>query len=184
MHRKDPAGQRLSAVRVIVTGVIAAAVVAVLAFAGFSSKPARQDSVSVADAGPPSIPVESSPIEPPDPPKAAPAKVPPTPFAFDDKGFIDSSARCEGGVPASAIGRTPGSLVVICGERAGQYEYLGVRLSDEALLRTNAESDSARSFLARRAGVVYEVSPRELKVTSGNTVIKQEPMIEYREMAR
>ena len=69
--------------------------------------------------------------------------------------------------PAYAIGRTPGSLVVICGEQAGQYEYLGVRLSDAAVLRTNAQTDSARSFLAQKAGVLYAVSPTELKVTAG-----------------
>ncbi|MDX1883794.1 hypothetical protein [Mycolicibacterium sp. 120270] len=163
-----------------------AAVVAVLAITGLSSKPASEHSVGVADAVPPSVQAESGPVAPPagDPPRAARVKMPPTPFAFDDKGFIDSSARCQGGEPAHAIARTTGSLVVICGEQAGRYEYLGVRLSDEALLRTGAESDSARSFLARRAGVVYEVSPRELKVTSGTTVIKQEPMIEYRLMAR
>jgi hypothetical protein len=32
--------------------------------------------------------------------------------------------------------------------------------------------------------VLYAVFPRELKVTAGSTVIKQEPMIEYRELAR
>jgi len=73
---------------------------------------------------------------------------------------------------------------VICGEQAGQYEYLGVRLSDAAVLRTKAQTDSTRSFLAQRAGVLYAVSPTELKVTAGTTVIKQEPMIEYREVPR
>jgi hypothetical protein len=31
---------------------------------------------------------------------------------------------------------------------------------------------------------VYSVSPTELKVTTGDTVIKREPMVEYREVAR
>ena len=52
------------------------------------------------------------------------------------------------------------------------------------MLRTNAETDSARGFLAQKAGVVYAVSPTELKVTTGNTILKQEPMIEYRQVSR
>lgn len=106
------------------------------------------------------------------------------PFGSDDKGFLHSSARCQRSQSAFAIGRTSGSLVVICGEQEGRFEYLGVRLSDAALLRTVAETDSPRGFLAQKAGVVYAVSPTELKVTSGGTVIKQEPMLEYREVLR
>jgi hypothetical protein len=73
---------------------------------------------------------------------------------------------------------------VICTRQTGRYEYLGVRLSDAAVLRTDAQTDSARRFLAQKAGVVYAVSPAELKVTTGKTILKQEPMIEYRELPR
>jgi hypothetical protein len=52
------------------------------------------------------------------------------------------------------------------------------------VLRTAAETDSVRGFLAQNADVVYAVSPTELNVTAGSTVIKQEPMIEYREVPR
>jgi hypothetical protein len=117
-------------------------------------------------------------------PAEAPNPASPVPFPSDDRGFIDSSARCPASQPAYAIGRTPGSLLVICGEQAGRYEYLGVRLSDAAVLRTKAQTASTRSFLAQKAGVLYAVSPAELKVTSGGTVIKQEPMISYREVPR
>ena len=115
---------------------------------------------------------------------ASPLRASPTSFASDDGGFIDSSARCEGTQPAFAIGRTIAPLVVICGERTGPYEYLGVRMSDAAMLRTAASTNSTHGFLARKARVLYAVSPSELKVTAGSTVIKQEPMIEYRELAR
>jgi hypothetical protein len=158
--------------------------VAVLACAGLIAKWKTDDSVPVADAGPSLS--EAVPVK--QPPKGGGGAVPmtaaPTPFPSDDRGFIDSSARCHGSRPAYAIGRTPGSLVVICGEETGRYEYLGVRLSDAAVMRTAAQTDSTRSFLARKSGVLYAVSPTELKVTSGDTVIKQEPMIEYREVAR
>ena len=70
--------------------------------------------------------------------------------------------------------------MVICAGENGRYEYLGVRMSDDAVLRTAAESTPSRGFLARNASVTYTVSPTELLVTAGATVIKQEPMIEYR----
>ncbi len=75
-------------------------------------------------------------------------------------------------------------VVVICGEQAGRYEYLGVRLSDAAVLRAKAQSATTRSYLAQKAGVLSAVYPTELKVTSGDTVIKREPMISYREARR
>ncbi|WP_123027279.1 hypothetical protein [Mycolicibacterium stellerae] len=160
--------------------------VAVLGFAGLIARWATDDSARVADARPPSPPATSAPTA--QSPKQTRAASPPiaTPVAFpsDDSGFIDSSARCRESQQAFAIGRTTGSLVVICGERTGPYTYLGVRLSDAAVLRTPASTDSTRGFLARKAGVLYAVTPTELKVTAGSTVIKQEPMIEYREVAR
>ena len=79
------------------------------------------------------------------------------------------------------MGRTPGSLVVICADRAGGYEYRGVRCSDGAVLTTSAQTDRARGFLARKDSVTYAVSPTELVVSAGGAVIKQEPMIDYRE---
>jgi hypothetical protein len=157
-------------------------VLTVLAFAGLIVRWAGEDSVPVSDAGRPPAPVQAAP--PKHPPVESTPVEPRAPFASDDTGFIDSSARCQGSQPAFAIGRTQGSLVVICGEPAGRYEYLGVRLSDAAMLRTDAETDSARGFLAQRAGVVYSVSPTELKVMTGNTVLKREPMIEYRAVPR
>lgn len=160
--------------------VAVAVLVVVLAFVGLLTN--RTTGEPVAGAVHPPPPFEGAPPQTPrpqPPPGRSPAR-----FVSDDKGFVDSSARCQGTQQALAIGRTPGSLIVICGERAGQYEYLGVRLSDDAVLRTNAETDSARGFLAQRAGVVYAVSPAELKVTAGSTVIKREPMIDYRVMPR
>jgi len=181
-HRKAAVVQRVSVTRLAAFGVAAAVATAVLACAGSVATRATEVSVPVADRPIPSEPARHQ--RPPNDIGAAPLKAAPAPFPSDDRGFIDSSARCRGSQPAYAIGRTPGSLVVICGEQAGHYEYLGVRLSDAAVLRTKAQTDSTRSFLAQRAGVLYAVSPTELKVTTGTTVIKQEPMIEYREVPR
>ena len=132
-HRKEPEGQRFSASRWTVIGAVAAVVLTALAFAGLIVRWAGEDSVPVSDAGRPPVDVHAAPTKPP-PVEATPVQ-PRAPFASDDKGFIDSSARCQGSQPAFAIGRTQGSLIVICGEPEGRYEYLGVRLSDAAMLR-------------------------------------------------
>ncbi|HYZ67684.1 MAG TPA: hypothetical protein VE666_07760 [Mycobacterium sp.] len=126
----------------------------------------------------PSTPVASSP--PPTPP---PAVIPPSPvarFTVDDKGFVNSDARCEATQTAVALGRTPGSLVVICGDSDGHYGYRGVRLSDDALLKTVARTTPTHKFIAQNAGVTYTISPAELLVTAGGAVLKHEPMVDYR----
>jgi hypothetical protein len=133
---------------------------------------ATHEPVSVPNARP-STPVASDP--PPSPPVTAPAD----PFPVDDRGFVNSYARCDQTQTAVAIGRTSGSLVVICGDPSGQYGYLGVRLSDDAVLKTVARTTPTHEFLAQNKGVTYAVSPSELRVTAGGAVIKQEPMIDY-----
>jgi hypothetical protein len=133
------------------------------------SPPTALPSTTIA-AGPP-----KPPAEPPSTPIATPA-----PFAVDDRGFVDSDARCDGSQTAVAIGRTPGSLVVICGDRDGRYGYLGVRLSDDAVLRTTARTTPTHEFVAQNASVTYSISPAELRITAGGAVLKQEPMIDYR----
>jgi hypothetical protein len=126
----------------------------------------------------------STPVAPGLPPPGAallPLQVAaPDPFAVDDRGFVNSGPRCAGTQTAVAIGRTPGSLVVICGDRSGRYGYLGLRLSDDAVLKTSARSTSTHGFIAQNASVIYSISPAELLVTVGGAVIKREPMIDYR----
>jgi hypothetical protein len=138
------------------------------------SLPNAQPSTPSAAGAPPS---PSAPqAEPVSPPVAAPAD----PFPVDDRGFVNSGARCDGTQTAVAIGRTPGSLVVICGDRSGRYGYRGVRLSDDAVLTTVARATPAHEFVAQSKGVTYAITPSELRVTAGGAVIKQEPMIDYR----
>jgi hypothetical protein len=127
----------------------------------------------------PSVPAVVPFSEPPPPPAPRePTALPDT----DDKGFVHSTARCQGTQTAVALGRTARSHVVICGDTAGRYEYLGVRLSDDAVLKTAAETAPTRGFIARHAGVVYAVTATELLVTTGDTVIKREPMLEFRDI--
>jgi hypothetical protein len=185
LHRKEPAGQRFSVGRAIIDSAITAVIVILLALAGLVASWDVANSPSIVDAYARPTAVPQAPMTTPRsaPLVDTPPRQPPRPFPADDKGFLDSSARCAGAQPAYAIGRTKGSLVVICGEQ-GRFEYLGVRLSDAAVLRADAQTSPAPGYLARKSGVVYAVSPTELKVTTGGTVIKREAMIEYREVPR
>jgi hypothetical protein len=103
-------------------------------------------------------------------------------FRFDQQGFVDSPARCENTETARAIGRTERSLVVICQDRSGALQYHGVRLSDDAALAAAADTAPDRRFVARSRGVSYAVSPSELVISTGTSLIKQERMVEYREI--
>lgn len=118
------------------------------------------------------------------PPASEPATRPPLdaapPFPTDRQGFVDSAARCDRSQTLAALGRTHGSFVAICRLADGRFEYRGVRLSDAAVLRAEAESLTPQGFLVRRPGVSYAVKPTELLVTTGNSVIKRESMLEYR----
>jgi len=125
----------------------------------------------------------AAPVEPPTVAASEPPSplTPPAPlFATDDKGFVDTGARCDRSQSVVALGRTAGSFVVICGDTDGRYEYRGVRLSDAAALKTAAENTPPHGFVARKSGVSYAVSPTELLVTAGDAVVKQEPMLEFR----
>jgi len=180
-HRKEPPPRRLLSSRRLALGGSAVLLAALIVSVGAVVKWATHDPVSVPNAYP-STTIAQAPPAPPVVPLSPPV-VAPTPaalFAVDDKGFLNSGARCDGSQTAVAIGRTPGSLVVICGDRDGRYGYLGVRLSDDAVLRTVARTTPTHEFIAQNASVTYSLSAAELLVTAGGAVIKQEPMIDYR----
>ncbi len=120
---------------------------------------------------------EARPSPPPD--STTPTQKPPAPFATDEHGFINSDARCDDTQTTDAVGRTYRSLVVICVDPNGEYEYRGVRLTDNAALRVAAEPTSEGGFVVRNEGVKYAVSPTELLVTAGEKVLFREPMIEF-----
>jgi hypothetical protein len=111
----------------------------------------------------------------------ATAAPPMTPFPTDDRGFINSAARCDGAQTPLALGRTRRSLVVICVDPSGKYEYRGVRLSDGASLTVPAETRPDGGFVARSDDVTYSLSASQLLATAGDTVINREPMIDYRQ---
>ncbi len=102
------------------------------------------------------------------------------PFAVDNRGFVDSKARCDPAQTVVAFGRTQRSLVVICRDTDGDYEYRAMRVSDDAALRAAADATDGE-FEASTDGAVYTVSPTELVVTSGGKVIYRDTWIDYQE---
>jgi hypothetical protein len=177
-HRKQPPPRRFFSGRSLALGGSAVLLAALVVSVGAVVKWATHEPVSLPNALP-SRPIAASPPKPPSEPMSPPGAAP-DPYAVDDRGFVNSDARCDGTQTAVAIGRTPGSLVVICGDRTGGYGYLGIRLSDDAVLKASARTTSTHEFIAQNASVTYSISSAELRVTAGGAVIKQEPMIDYR----
>ncbi|MGV0853422.1 hypothetical protein [Mycolicibacterium phlei] len=101
-----------------------------------------------------------------------------TQLATDDRGFIDSEARCESPSVAVAFGRTQRSLIAICVEN-GAYEYRGVRIRDDALLTAPAETDGDGVFTATNEETTYTFSAKELRISVNDKVIRVEPMVAY-----
>lgn len=108
---------------------------------------------------------------------SAAAKPPSVPT--DSRGYVDSPARCGPGQTAVVVGRTALSLVAICGDGRGHYEYRGIRLSDRAVLILPARSMANGCFGASSDAVDYTVSERKLLLTNGLRVLRDETMAEF-----
>jgi hypothetical protein len=96
----------------------------------------------------------------------------------DDQGYVDSTARCGAPDTAAAFGSTASSRIAICKTSGGQYQYRGVRVSDGARLILPA-TPSGGGFVATNDGITYTVTSNSLTISAGNTVIRQEPMLDY-----
>jgi hypothetical protein len=88
------------------------------------------------------------------------------PYPTDDRGFVDTKVRCEAPQSAVFFGRTEQSLVAICLDPDGHYEYRGARLSDDAVLTVVAEPTVPGEFFAQKDGVTYTVTAQELVIKS------------------
>jgi hypothetical protein len=99
----------------------------------------------------------------------------------DARGFVNSPARCDPQQTAVVIGRTKMSLIAICVDGGGRYEYRGVRLSDQAMQRLPARMLANGCFGARTEQVSYTVSERKLLLTSGIRIIRDEAMVEFKD---
>jgi hypothetical protein len=99
-------------------------------------------------------------------------------LGVDDRGFVDSKVRCEAPQSAVAFGRTEQSLVAICVDRDGHYEYRGARLGDDAVLTVVAEPTVPGEFFAQKNGATYTVTAKELVVRTDENV-RTEPMLQF-----
>jgi hypothetical protein len=102
----------------------------------------------------------------------------PGPLQTDDRGFINTEVRCEPPQAAVAFGRTEQSLVAICVDRDGHYEYRGARLGDVAVLTVVAEPTVPGEFFAQKDGVTYTVTAKELVIKS-DEFVRTEPMLQF-----
>lgn len=97
----------------------------------------------------------------------------------DAQGFVDSTARCASPSTAVAFGATASSRIAICKSATGKYEYRGVRVRDGAKLILAATSSDPGVYTASNDGITYTVSSKDLTVSAGNTVIREEPMVQF-----
>ena len=98
--------------------------------------------------------------------------------AADDKGYVDSTARCTPPNTAVVFGSTETSRVAICKTPGGQYQYRGVRVRDGAKLIVPA-SQSGDGYVADNDGMTYLVTSKSLVVSVGSKVIREEPMVDF-----
>lgn len=102
-------------------------------------------------------------------------------FATDERGFVNSAARCDAGQVVIAFGRTQRSLVAICADGSGGYQYRGVRIGDGVSLEVAAEAASDDTYVASNDGAEYAFSPTALTVTSDGNVIYRDTWVNYQE---
>lgn len=99
----------------------------------------------------------------------------------DGRGFLNSPARCDPQQTAVVIGRTKLSQIAICADGRGGYEYRGVRVSDQAIMRLPATALANGCFGAHTEQVVYTVSQNKLLLTAGIRIMRDEAMIEFKD---
>jgi hypothetical protein len=98
----------------------------------------------------------------------------------DDRGFIDKAARCDAPRSAVALGRTEQSLVAICVDGSGHYEYRGMRVKDSYALKVPNAGMLGGKYVARNANFTYVFSAKELMILQGwGWVIRKEPMVAF-----
>lgn len=179
---RKPLSAHSSVPRVLGASLVTLGVLAIMLLTS-KTEVSRVDTTGSTAARPNSTPAQAHPIAAQHPPPAAP-KAAAAAVTMDDRGFVNSKARCEGPESAVAIGRTERSLVVVCKSPNGGYEYKGVRLSDGAALSVRDVSATGGGFEARTDGAIYAVSSKELLVTLGDATLARDAMVEYRDPRR
>ena len=92
----------------------------------------------------------------------------------------DTAARCDSSKSAIAVGRTQQSLVAICVDPRGHYEYRGVRLKDGSEIDVSGAVMQDEKYVAHNADVTYIFSAKELIILQGwGWVVRKEPMVAF-----
>ncbi len=100
-------------------------------------------------------------------------------YPTDDRGFINSQIRCDAPQSAVAFSRTDQSIVAICVDQAGRYQYRGARLADQdAVLTVVAEPTVPGEFFAQKDGVTYTVTAKELVIRTDEWT-RTEPVLQF-----
>jgi hypothetical protein len=98
----------------------------------------------------------------------------------DDRGFINTAARCDAPKSAVAVGRTEQSLIAICVDGSGHYEYRGVRLKDNSGLNVTGALMKGGRYIAHNADFTYIFSAKELMILQGwGWMARREPMVAF-----
>jgi hypothetical protein len=98
----------------------------------------------------------------------------------DSQGYLDSTARCASPATAVIFGSTESSRVAICEQSDGSYSYRGVRVRDGARLVLPA-TRSGSGYVAENDGLSYTVTSDSLVVSSGDEVVRDEPLLDVHE---
>lgn len=108
------------------------------------------------------------------------ASAEPAPIQMDDRGFISTIARCDKPKSALAMGRTEQSLVAMCVDPSGHYEYRGVRIRDNSGLSVPNAVTLGGKYVAKNEDFEYIFSAKELMILQGwGWVIRKEPMVAF-----
>lgn len=99
--------------------------------------------------------------------------------AADSGGYVNSAARCAAPNDVVVFGSTAASRVAICKTPGGEFEYRGVRVSDGAKLVVPATESTDGTFVADNGPISYMVTAKSLIVSEGNTVLREEPMVDF-----
>ncbi|MEZ0340831.1 hypothetical protein ACAG25_12700 [Mycobacterium sp. pV006] len=97
----------------------------------------------------------------------------------DGRGYLDSTARCAAPDTAVVFGYTSSSRVAICRSPDGEFTYRGVRVRDGARLITSATRTADGAYAAKREGIEYLVTEESLVISAGETIIRDEAMLDF-----
>ena len=167
---------KASAISIVVASIATLAVVYIMLHSP-DGEPAQMQSI-------PAQPNTASPwVAAPVAPTTTVAPQPepePAVLAIDDRGFVDTSARCDPRQEAVAIARTERSAMVVCRGADGAYEYSGMRLHDGAALQLDDVRVIPTGFEARNDNTTYRLSATELVVITGENLLSRDAIVEYR----